>query len=97
MAVGIVATLHVADGKQDEFEAGFAKMQEVVKAEEPGCQLYQLCRDKADNTVYRVMEIYADQAARDAHGRSDGFRAAAGAIGACMAGAPEIIEVDIVS
>ena len=39
MAVGIIATLRVVDGKQAEFEAGFAKMQEVVKAEEPGCLL----------------------------------------------------------
>ena len=36
MAVGIIATLRVVDGKQAEFEAGFAKMQEVVKAEERG-------------------------------------------------------------
>jgi len=27
MAVGIIATLRVVDGKQAEFEAGFAKMQ----------------------------------------------------------------------
>ncbi len=97
MAVGIIATLRVVDGKQDEFETGFAKMQEVVKADEPGCELYRLCRDKEDKTVYRVMEIYADEDARKAHGRSDGFRAAAGAFGGSMAGAPEIIEVDIVS
>ena len=42
MAVGIIATLRVVDGKQAEFEAGFAKMQEVVKAEETGCLLYDL-------------------------------------------------------
>ena len=35
MAVGIIATLRVVEGKQAEFEAGFAKMQEVVKVEEP--------------------------------------------------------------
>ena len=55
MAVGIIATLRVVDGKQAEFEAGFAKMQEVVKAEETGCLLYDLCQDKADATTYRVM------------------------------------------
>ena len=97
MAVGIIATLRVVDGKQEEFEAGFAKMQEAVKTDEAGCQLYQLCRDKDDETAYRVMEIYADEEARKAHGRSDGFKAAAGALGGCLAGAPEIIEVNIIS
>lgn len=56
MAVGIIATLRIVDGKRAEFEAGFAKMQEVVKAEEPGCLLYALCQDKTDATTYRVME-----------------------------------------
>ena len=36
MAVGIIATLRVVDGKQAEFEAGFAKMQEVVKPRSRG-------------------------------------------------------------
>ena len=97
MAVGIIATLRVVDGKQGEFEAGFAKMQEVVKAEEPGCLLYALCQDKGDSTTYRVMEQYADDDARKTHGTSDAFKAAAGGLGGCLAGAPALVEVNVIS
>ena len=97
MAVGIIATIRVVDGKQADLEAGFAKMQEVVKAEEPGCLLYALCQDKADTTTYRVMEQYADEEARKTHGTSDAFKAAAGGLGGCLAGAPELVEVNIIS
>ena len=97
MAVGIIATIRVVDGKQADFEAGFAKMQEVVKAEEPGCLLYALCQDKADTTTYRVMEQYADEEARKTHGTSDAFKAAAGGLVGCLAGAPELVEVNIIS
>ena len=97
MAVGIIATLRVVDGKQGEFEAGFAKMREVVKAEEPGCLLYALCQDKDDSTTYRVMEQYADDDARKTHGTSDAFKAAAGGLGGCLAGAPELVEVNVIS
>ena len=97
MAVGIIATLRIVDGKQAEFEAGFAKMQEVVKAEEPGCLLYALCQDKTDATTYRVMEQYTDENARKSHGTSDAFKAAAGGLGGFLAGAPELVEVNIIS
>ena len=97
MAVGIIATLRVVEGKQAEFEAGFAKMQEVVKVEEPRCLLYDLCQDKTDTTTYLVMEQYADEDARKNHGTSDAFKAAVGGLGGCLAGAPELVEVNIIS
>ncbi|MBE8220042.1 MAG: antibiotic biosynthesis monooxygenase [Alphaproteobacteria bacterium] len=97
MALGIIATLKVQDGKQTEFEAAFAEMAKVVKAEEKGCLLYSLCRDQEDNTTYRVMEQYTDDAALAAHGKSDAFKAAAGALGGgIMAAKPDLIYVDVV-
>lgn len=97
MAVGIIATLKVADGKQDDFEAGFAAMQKAVQAEEPGCEHYTLCRDKSDPTTYRVMERYADEDARKAHGTSDAFKAAMAGLAGCVVAPPEMVEVDVVS
>lgn len=92
MTVGYVATLKVADGKQAEFEAAFAKMQEAVKAHEPGCLLYDLFQDEADPTTYRVMEQYVDADARKAHGQHPDFGAAAAALGGgVMAGAPDVV------
>ena len=97
MAVGIVATLKIQDGKQSAFEEAFAACQKAVKATEPGCALYTLCRDKSDDTTYVVMEIYTDEEARKKHGSSDEVRAAMSALGGLLAGAPSLAEVEIVS
>jgi quinol monooxygenase YgiN len=90
MAIGVVATLKVQDGKQAEFEAVFRDLMAQVKANEPGNQLYQVCKSKADPTTYVVMEIYADDAALKAHGASDHFKAAGPKIGPTMGGKPDI-------
>ena len=42
----VVATLNVSPSGVDEFEAGFAANASRVQAEEPGCLIYQLCKDK---------------------------------------------------
>ena len=97
MSLGIVAILNVQDGKQSEFEAGFKKMQDAVRADEPGCLLYTLCRKKDAPTSYVVMERYADSDALKGHGQSDAFKAAAASIGGCLAGAPDISILDVVS
>lgn len=97
MAVGIFATLKIQAGKEAEFEAAFAKTQEAVKAAEPGCLLYTLCQDKADSTMYFVMEQYADQDARDTHATSDAVKATMGGVGGLLAGAPTLVEFKIVS
>ena len=96
MAVGMIATLRVNDGRQADFEAAFAKMQEAVKADEPGCLLYTLCRDRDDATTYRVMEQYSDDDAVKVHGKSDGFKAAAAGLAGVMAGAAVIAFVEVV-
>ena len=70
MKVGYMATLKVADGKQEDFEAAFAEMQKAVAADEPGTLQYDLMQDEADPTTYRVFEIYESEEARKAHGRS---------------------------
>jgi len=96
MAVGVVATLKVAEGKNADFEAVFRDLAAQVKANEPGNQLYRVFRSKSDPQTYVVMEIYADQAALEAHGKSDHFRAAGPSIGACLAGRPDIQYLDAV-
>ena len=65
-------------------------MQEAVKADEPGCLLYSLCRDRDDATTYRVMEQYSDDAVK-VHGKSDGFKAAAAGLAGVLSGAPEVV------
>jgi quinol monooxygenase YgiN len=96
MAIGVIATLKVLAGKGGELETVFSELAAQVRANEPGNRLYQLCKSRTGADVYVVMEVYQDQAAIEAHGKSDHFRAAGARIGACLAGRPEIQYLDTV-
>lgn len=96
MAIGVIATLKVQEGKGAELEAAFGELAEQVRANEPGNKLYRLARARSDANTYVVMELYDDQAAIEAHGKSDHFRAAGPKIGACLAGRPDIQYLDTV-
>lgn len=90
MAIGVVATIKIQDGKNAEFEAAATEMMGLVKKNEPGNSLYQFAKSKKDATTYVVMEIYADQAALEAHGKSDHYKAFGGKIGGLLGGRPDV-------
>ena len=90
MPIGIIATLTIAEGKNDEFEAIFTRLAEKVNAEEDGCNFYALHQSNEDPQTYKVLEQYRDQEALDAHGKTDYFRALGKEMGGCMAGAPQL-------
>ena len=46
MAIGVIATIPVQEGKNDEFEAVFMELATQVLANEPGCNFYALNRSK---------------------------------------------------
>lgn len=94
MAIGVVATLKVAEGKGNDFEAVFRDLAAQVKANEPGNQMYRVFKARTDANTYIVMEVYADQAALEAHGKSDHFRAAGPKIAPTLAGRPDIQYFD---
>jgi quinol monooxygenase YgiN len=96
MAIGVVATLKTAPGKGADFEQVFRDLAGQVKANEPGNQLYRVFKSRKDADTYVVMEIYADQAALEAHGKSDHFRAAGPRIGPTLAGRPDIAYFDAI-
>lgn len=96
-AIGVVATLKVQEGKEADFEATFKTLREQVRSNEPGNLQYDVTRSKADPQTYVIMEQYASQEALEAHGNSDHFKAAGPALGAVLAGAPDIQYLDIVS
>jgi quinol monooxygenase YgiN len=96
MAIGVVATLKVAEGENSEFESVFRELAAQVKANEPGNKLYQVFKSKADTQTYVVMEIYADQAALEAHGKSDHFKAAGPKIAPTLGGRPDIQYFDAI-
>ena len=92
--IGVVATLKVQEGKEADFEKAFGELRQQVKANEKGCLLYDVFKSKSDPQTYKVMEQYASQADLEAHGKSDHFKAAGPALGAVLAGAPEIEYLD---
>ncbi|HNW17148.1 MAG TPA: putative quinol monooxygenase [Sphingorhabdus lacus] len=93
-AIGIIATLTVAEGKNSEFEAVFAELAAAVRANEPGNEFYSLTQSRSNPQVYKVLERYVDQAALEAHGNTEYFRAAGLKLGPCMASAPDIEYLD---
>jgi quinol monooxygenase YgiN len=92
--IGVIATLKIQDGKAAEFEAVFRTLSAAVRSQEPGNLCYQLTRSKTDATTYKVLEVYADADALNAHGASDHFKAAGPGLGACLAGKPEVEYLD---
>lgn len=94
MTIGIIATLKIQPGTNEEFAATFGEMEKIVAEQEPGNLLYQVFRSRDDDSTYIVMEQYTDQAALDVHGKSDEFKAASRKLGGCMAGPPEIQLLD---
>lgn len=88
--IGLVVTLKVQDGKADEFADVFRGLTEKVLANEPGCKLYAAHQDMSDPNTFVIMEQYEDQAALEAHGKTEYFQAAQPAMGACLAGAPDM-------
>lgn len=93
-AIGVIATLTVAPGKNSEFEAVFSELVASVRANEPGNVFYVLTRSRSNPQVYKVLEQYADQAAMDAHGKTEHFRQAGVKLAPLMAAAPDIECLD---
>lgn len=76
MSVGIVATLKIKQGREQEFEAIIAELAEKVRAHEPGSQLYKMFRSQTEKGTYVVMEICDDAEALKVHQASDHVRIA---------------------
>lgn len=94
--IGVIATLRIKTDKNAEFEAVFAELAAQVRANESGNVTYQLCRSRNEATTYKVLEIYHDDEALEAHRASDHFRAAGPALGALLEGRPEVELLDAI-
>jgi len=66
----VIATLQVTPGKEKLFEEDFKAWAKVVKDNEPGTLRYWLNRDPQNPNTYYVLELYADDAALQAHMRN---------------------------
>ncbi|GGC71824.1 putative quinol monooxygenase [Chelatococcus reniformis] len=88
--VSIVATIKVKPGQEASFEKVAKELQDKVAANEPGCEYYRLHR-APEPATYVFIERYKDQAAIDAHRKTDHFRALGKEMGQFMDGPPQVL------
>jgi quinol monooxygenase YgiN len=87
--IAVIAKIPCQPGTRNEVVAGLQPMLQHVESED-GTLRYVLLEDSADADVLWMYELYTDQAALDAHGSSEAMKALGGAIGAHLAGRPEL-------
>ncbi len=93
--VAVIAVIRVKPGREAEFEQVFAEMTANVKANEPGNQMYQLTRSRAEPQTYKVMEVYADDAALETHRTSDHYKQGGQRLRELVEGRPEVEILDL--
>jgi quinol monooxygenase YgiN len=87
--IGVIATIKVKPGMEQQFERVAKELAAQVNANEPGCTLYVIHHGEAPHT-YVFMERYVDQAAVDAHHTAEHFKALRPKLGECMDGRSEV-------
>ncbi len=92
--IAVIAKLNVAEGQEAGFEKVMLELAGEVRANEPGNQLYTLCKDADGN--YIVLELYQDDEALAAHGQSEHFKASGPKFKGLMGGRPEIQRLQVV-
>lgn len=97
MPITLLATFTVHADCTEAFEGVIARLAPQVRATEPGVTFYQLARSRTDPLVYRMWEVYVDQAALDAHGQTPHLLAEMDALMACQARPPAIEVLDVVA
>ena len=95
--IAVIATLTVADGQNEAFETAFTEAAQAVAANEPGNSAYRVTRSRENGQVYKILEVYADQAALEAHGASDHFKALGRSLKGVLAGAPTLEYLDLIA
>ena len=65
--VTVVARLRAAPGKGDALAALLTEQAGVIRKTEPGCVAYRVHRSTSDPDAFLFYEIYADDAAFEAH------------------------------
>lgn len=94
--VAVLARIPLQPGKKEEAKAA---LEEAVagSADETGCQYYILHEDREQDDVLWMYELYADQAAFDAHPNTENYKALVAKIGGMLTGRPELTVLDAVA
>ena len=93
--IGVVATLKAKEGSEAEFERVFLEMAAAVKANEPGNLFYYLTKSRTEPRTYKVLEMYANAEAIEAHRASDHFKTGGRALRDVVDGPPVVEPLDV--
>ncbi len=94
--IAVVATLIAKEGHEAQLEAVAGELAAKVRANEPGCLLYILCKADAPRT-YMFLERYQDQTAIEAHRKTEHFRTLGRQLGEHLDGPPTISRLTVVA
>ncbi len=95
MPIKIVAFVSIKPGSEEAFTAA-ARICVAASRAEPGVLHYDLWREQQGEQRFVFNELYADQAAIDAHMASDHFKAFGLAARDHATGRPQIIPCDAI-
>ncbi len=73
MSIRLTVQLNVQKGKSSEFEAAAGGAASTVRAEDKGCEMYDLFKSVDDDTRYVLVEAWATKEDLEAHGTSPGM------------------------
>jgi quinol monooxygenase YgiN len=94
MAVGITVKFEIKPGTNEQFEAGFQKAAAAVKAQDEGCEMYDLYKSVDSPTSYVMVERWTTPELLAAHMKSPTMAGMA-ALAPCFAGAPSLAKYDL--
>lgn len=91
--IAVLAKITAKEGQRDALIEAFAPVQAAVE-QEAGTLVYALHASTDEPDVVWFYELYADQEALTAHGKSEAMKAAGPSLGPLMAGRPELFILD---
>ena len=94
MAVGITVKFEIKPGTNEAFEAGFRKAVAAVKAQDEGCEMYDLFKSVDSPTRYVMVERWTTPELLTAHMKSPTMAGMA-ALAPHFAGAPSLAKYDL--
>ena len=94
MAIGMTVKFEIKPGTSEQFESGFQKAAAAVKAQDEGCEMYDLFKSVDSPTRYVIVERWTTQELLDAHMKSPTMAGMA-ALAPHFAGPPSLAKYDV--
>ena len=95
--IGVVGKLRAKPGKEAELAQMMAELSNLAKAHEPGMLQHAIFRSPTEPGVMTLVEVFRDQAAFEAHTKSNHYPDVLARLGALIddqpGGAVEMLEV----